>query len=86
MLLIPPSVHVLVTVDLILSPIVLGFSRRTAITAVIMFPKMRPEPISRMKREDVIAHMAVGLLQAYRYFRAQRQVSPSAHTSFSVGG
>jgi uncharacterized protein len=44
-------------------------------------PKMRPKPISPEQREDVIVHMAAGLLQAYRYFRAQRQVSPSAHRS-----
>jgi uncharacterized protein len=44
-------------------------------------PEMRPEPISPEKREEVIVHMAAGLLQAYRYFRAQRQISPGAHTS-----
>jgi uncharacterized protein len=32
-------------------------------------PEMRPEPISREKREEVIVHMAAGLLGAYRYFR-----------------
>jgi uncharacterized protein len=36
-------------------------------------PEMRPEPISPEKREDVIVHMAAGLLGAYRYFRAQRE-------------
>jgi len=36
-------------------------------------PKMRPEPISREKREEVIVHMAAGLLGAYRYFRAHRE-------------
>src|ERR1019366_2714976 len=44
-------------------------------------PKMRPEPISPEKREEVIVHMAAGLLQAYRYFREQRQVGVSAHRS-----
>ena len=44
-------------------------------------PQMRPEPISPEKREDIKAHMAAGLLQAYRYFRAQRRVSASAHRS-----
>ena len=44
-------------------------------------PEMRPELISPEKREEVIAHMAAGLLRAYRYFRAQRQVSASAHAS-----
>jgi uncharacterized protein len=44
-------------------------------------PEMRPEPISPEQREDVIVHMAAGLLQAYRYFREHRQVSASAYTS-----
>ncbi|MFZ3264678.1 MAG: UPF0149 family protein [Terriglobales bacterium] len=44
-------------------------------------PKMRPKPITPEKREEVIVHMAAGLLQAYRYFRSQRQVSPDAHRS-----
>jgi uncharacterized protein len=42
-------------------------------------PAMRPKPISAERREEVIAGMAVGLLGAHRYFRDQRQVSPSAH-------
>jgi uncharacterized protein len=42
-------------------------------------PKMRPEPMSPEKREEVIAHMAAGLVQAYRYFRVQRQGGASAH-------
>ncbi len=44
-------------------------------------PEMRPEPISPEQREDVIVHMAAGLLQAYRYFREQRQVGFRAHTT-----
>ena len=44
-------------------------------------PEMRPKPISPEKREDIKAHMAAGLVQAYRYFRAQRQVSPGTHRS-----
>ena len=36
-------------------------------------PKMRPEPISLEQREDVIVHMAAGLLEAYQYFRSQRE-------------
>ena len=44
-------------------------------------PEMRPAPISPEKREEVIVHMAAGLLGAYRYFRAHRQVSPVAHAS-----
>jgi uncharacterized protein len=43
--------------------------------------EMRPNPISPEKREEVIVHMAAGLLGAYRYFRAYRQVSPEAHRS-----
>ncbi len=46
-------------------------------------PKMRPKPISPEQREKAILHVAAGLLQAYRYFRAQRQVGPGAHTSES---
>ena len=42
-------------------------------------PEMRPKPISPEQRENIKAHMAAGLLRAYRYFRAQRHVSPSAH-------
>jgi uncharacterized protein len=32
-------------------------------------PEMRPKPISPEKREEVIVHMAAGLVSAYRYFR-----------------
>ncbi len=39
-------------------------------------PKMRPNPISAEQRENIKAHMAVGLLSAYLYFREQRQVVP----------
>ena len=35
-------------------------------------PKMRPGPITPEKRDDIIAHIAAGLVGAYRYFR-QRQ-------------
>jgi uncharacterized protein len=44
-------------------------------------PEMRPDPISPEKREEVIVHMAAGLVQAYRYFRAQRRAGASAHRS-----
>jgi uncharacterized protein len=44
-------------------------------------PEMRPKPISTEQREDVIVHMAAGLLRAYQYFRSRRQVSASAHGS-----
>ena len=36
-------------------------------------PKMRPNPITPEKREQVIAGMAAGLLGAYRYFGSQRE-------------
>jgi uncharacterized protein len=36
-------------------------------------PEMRPKPISPEQREEVIVHMAAGLLGAYRYFREQRE-------------
>jgi len=36
-------------------------------------PKMRPAPITPEKREDIIVHMAAGLVGAYRYFRAHRE-------------
>jgi len=36
-------------------------------------PAMRPEPISPERREDIIVHMAAGLLAAYRHFKSQRQ-------------
>src|ERR1022692_2446070 len=32
-------------------------------------PEMRPKPISPEKREEVIVHMAAGIVAAYRYFR-----------------
>jgi uncharacterized protein len=32
-------------------------------------PEMRPEPISPEQREEVIVHMAAGLLGAHKYFR-----------------
>jgi uncharacterized protein len=36
-------------------------------------PEMRPDPVSPEKRKEVIAHMAAGLLGAYRYFRQCRE-------------
>ena len=44
-------------------------------------PEMRPKPISPEKGEEVIAHMAAGLLGAYRYFRSHPQAGASARTS-----
>jgi hypothetical protein len=41
-------------------------------------PEMRPEPISPEKREDVIVHMAAGLMGAYRYFREGRRRNVAA--------
>ena len=41
---------------------------------------MRPEPITPEKREDIIAHMAAGLVGAYRYFRRRTQ-EPYAGTA-----
>jgi uncharacterized protein len=55
-------------------------------------PKMRPEPITPKKREDIIVHMAAGLVGAYRYFRAHRKayagsafVPESRRTTSKVG-
>ena len=36
-------------------------------------PEMRPEPITFDKREQVIALMAAGLVEVYKYFREQRE-------------
>jgi uncharacterized protein len=36
-------------------------------------PEMRPEPITPDKREKVIALMAAGLMNAYEYFRKERE-------------
>ena len=44
-------------------------------------PEMRPQPIDPEKREDIIAHMAAGLLGAYRYFRGQRESDLSVHAT-----
>jgi uncharacterized protein len=43
-------------------------------------PEMCPEPISPEKREEIIVHMAAGLMSAYRYFKAQREVHPDLST------
>ncbi len=55
-------------------------------------PKMRPEPIPPEKREDIIAHMAAGLVGAYRYFRGHRKAyagsafaAESRRTTYKVG-
>jgi uncharacterized protein len=36
-------------------------------------PEMRPKPIAPEKREDIIVHMAAGLVGAYRYFRRHQE-------------
>jgi len=54
-------------------------------------PDMRPEPITRDKREQVIALMAAGLMNAYEYFRKGREgdlgvpVSESPRSSPKIG-
>ena len=42
-------------------------------------PRMRPKPITPEKREDIIVHMAAGLVGAYRYFRERRK-TPRGHS------
>jgi uncharacterized protein len=44
-------------------------------------PEMRPEPISPDKREEIIVHMAAGLVGAYRYFRAHREANAALGTA-----
>ncbi len=43
-------------------------------------PEMRPEPISPEKREEIIVHMAAGLVRTYEYFRAHREAYAGPHT------
>jgi uncharacterized protein len=38
-------------------------------------PEMRPKVIGTEQREEIIAQMAAGLLQIYRYYLSQRQSS-----------
>lgn len=38
-------------------------------------PEMRPKPIEAEQREEIIVHMAAGLLQIYRHYLSQRQSS-----------
>ena len=42
-------------------------------------PEMRTDPISPNKREQVIALMAAGLMNAYGYFRKQREADLGVH-------
>ena len=41
-------------------------------------PKMRPKPITPQQRDEIILHMAAGVVGAYRYFREQRQADAGA--------
>jgi uncharacterized protein len=41
-------------------------------------PKLRPPPISRKKREDILADLAVGIPEIYEYFRTERRASAKA--------
>jgi uncharacterized protein len=41
-------------------------------------PKLRPPPISRKKREDILAELAVGIPEIYEYFRTERRASAKA--------
>jgi uncharacterized protein len=44
-------------------------------------PEMRPNTIGPEQREEIIAHMAAGLLQIYRYYLSQRETSMPRRTS-----
>jgi len=48
-------------------------------------PEMRPEPISPEKREDIIVHMAAGLVGAYRYFRGHQRPSAGSASAPQSG-
>lgn len=41
-------------------------------------PELRPGPIDREKREEIIVRMAAGIVHAYRYFRAHPQLTARA--------
>ena len=47
-------------------------------------PEMRPSPITPEQREDIITHMAAGLMRIYRYYREQRGVSLAGRSSQPV--
>ena len=54
-------------------------------------PEMRPDPITPDKREQVIALMAAGLIEAYKYFREERESdlgvpAPESRRSTPKGG
>ena len=46
-------------------------------------PEMRPEPITPNKREQVISLMAAGLMNAYEYFRKDREDDLGVHVDES---
>ncbi len=41
-------------------------------------PKLRPPPISRKKREEILTHLAAGLPVIYQYFRPERRAHAKA--------
>ena len=43
-------------------------------------PEMRPNPITPEQRDDIIQHMAAGLVQIYRYYRDRREAPPAGRT------
>ena len=50
-------------------------------------PETRPPAIGPEQREEIIAHMAAGLLQIYRYYLSQRQSSiPAPRVTHRAAG
>ena len=47
-------------------------------------PKLRPPPISREKREDILADLAAGIPVIYEYFRSERRAHANAWTKVIV--
>jgi len=41
-------------------------------------PKLRPSPISRKKREDILTHLGAGIPVIYEYFRPERRAHAKA--------
>jgi len=41
-------------------------------------PKLRPPPISRKKRKDILTHLAAGIPVIYEYFRPERRAHAKA--------
>lgn len=42
-------------------------------------PQLRPGPIGPEKREELIVYMLAGVVRAYRYFRADRELATNSH-------